>query len=232
MRHTLVVAILALAACNHPVVVVPEPPHPGQMTMTGSATVELDPDCVDLTMTISATSARPGEATTKARANATAVLARLREAGVAAKDLKLSSVELERFEEPNTRVFGLYDARFTIVATTRDFTQIDALMEAGADAGATGMTSRFRRADLEAQKRQVRELAIAAAKAKAEQTAHALGIELGRVVSVAENQGGMMWSNEYFPAASRGASSSIGATAQPLTLEVTIGYELGAGVGS
>jgi len=78
----------------------------------------------------------------------------------------------------------------------------------------------------------VRELAIAAAKAKAEQTAHALGIRLGRIVSVAENQGGMMWSNEYFPAAASSSVAKLGATAQPLTLDVTIGYELGVGVGT
>ena len=233
MRYPLVAAILALAACNRPeVIVVPEPSHPGQMTVTGTATVEVDPDCVDLTMTISDMDQAPGAATTKARASATALLARLREAGVADKDLKLSSVELVHFEQPDTRVFGLYDARFTIVATTRDFSKLDALMDAAAQAGATGMTSRFRNADLDAQKRQVRELAIAAAKAKAEQTAHALGIRLGRIVSVAENQGGMMWSNEYFPAAASNAAAKLGATAQPLTLDVTIGYELGVGVGT
>ena len=69
---------------------------------------------------------------------------------------------------------------------------------------------------------------LTAAKEKAAQTADTLGIKLGRIVSVAENAGGQMWSNEYFPnaMASQAAPATLGGALQPLTLDVTIGYEL------
>ena len=67
-------------------------------------------------------------------------------------------------------------------------------------------------------------------KDKAAQTAGDLGIQLGRVVSVAESPGGYMWNQTYFPQAANvevsNARVALGGTMQPLTLEVTIGYEL------
>lgn len=74
-------------------------------------------------------------------------------------------------------------------------------------------------------------MALAAAKDKAEQTAKALGIQLGRIISVNEAPSGHMWSNGYFPQAeqsfARGAGgTSIGGVLQPLSLDITIGFEL------
>jgi uncharacterized protein YggE len=104
-------------------------------------------------------------------------------------------------------------------------------MDAGASAGATSMSTAFRRSDLADLKKKLRDQALAAAKAKAEQTATALGIKLGRVVSVAENAGGYMWSNAYFPNSASAmdaptAAIAIGGSLQPLTLDVSVGYEL------
>lgn len=106
-------------------------------------------------------------------------------------------------------------------------------MEAGAEAGAIAMTSQFRRSDLPEMKKKVRDMALAAAQDKANQTAHALGIKIGRITSVAESQGGMMWNSMYFPQVANMASTSNGASGptlggvlQPLTLDVTIAYEL------
>jgi uncharacterized protein YggE len=165
------------------------------------------------------------------------VIAKLEEAGVDAKDLKLSSLSLEpQYEEQvspwSVPALHAYRAQITITATTRDFTKLSGLMEAGSDAGATAMSSQFRRSDLDQLKKQVRDMAIAAAKDKAAQMAKDLGIHLGRVTAVNESPGGYMWSNEYFPQAVgnvqavRGGGDSLGGTLQPLTLDVTIGYEL------
>ena len=77
-------------------------------------------------------------------------------------------------------------------------------------------------------------MALVAAKDKAKQTADALEIKLGRVVNVAENAGGMMWTNAYFPQISNVTKSessttvadALGGALQPLSLDVTIVYEL------
>jgi uncharacterized protein YggE len=105
------------------------------------------------------------------------------------------------------------------------------MMDSAAAAGATSMSTAFRRSDLPELKKKVRDMALAAAKAKAEQTANTLGIKLGRITMVAENQGGYMWSSQYFPSnasASMDVSSAValGGSLQPLTLDISISYEL------
>ena len=238
-------AALALPACgSHPQVIAvqgadTQARHPGAMTVTGTAHLEVSPDCADLTMTIAGEDLRPGGATHAVQAKEDAVVARLRELGVDSKDLKLSGLDLEPEYEPDplhqwiSHLKG-FRAQITITATTKDFAKLPSLMEAGADAGVTTMSSAFRRSDLDQLKRQLRDTALAAAKAKAEQTAKDLGISLGRVTSVSESSGGQMWNQEYFPQAVPQANVSrvedsgaaLGGTLQPMTLEVTVGYEL------
>ena len=92
------------------------------------------------------------------------------------------------------------------------------------------MSSQFRRSDMPELKKKVRDMALAAAKDKAKQTASALGVDLGKIMSVGENTGGYMWNQNYFPqnAAVRDNSSggTLGGTMQNLTLDVSIGYQL------
>jgi uncharacterized protein YggE len=231
--------VTAVAACQRPqIIAVPaatDPARPGQMTITGTATLEVSPDCADLTMTISADGAKPGLATTQVDAKEHALIAALGKLGVAGNDLKLSTLTLAPVYLPNPDGWAqitvhTYRATITVTATTRDFGKIASLMDAGAEAGASQMSSLFRRSDMPALKKQVRDMALKAAKDKAKQTADALGIGLGRVVSVAENAGGTMWSQAYFPQANASAVSnsggSLGGELQPLTLDVTIGYEV------
>lgn len=233
------VTVALLAACHDTKVILPSaaPDKPGQMTITGTATLEVSPDCADLTMTLTADDLRPGAATSAVEAKETAVVAALKKLGVEGADLKLSYLQLDPIYEPNQLGWAeikvhTYRAQITVTATTHDFSKIAPLMEAGAESGATSLSSQFRRSDLPELKKKVREMALAAAKAKAKQTADVLGIGLGRVVSVAENAGGTMWSNAYFPQAqinaamTQAAPESLGGALQPLTLEVTIGYEL------
>ena len=176
-------------------------------------------------MTIAIEQPKPGLATAAVQKNEQAVIAALEQAGVAEKDLKISTLNLYPVYIANQVVRG-YEASITVTATTHDFDKISTLMDIGANAGATGMSSQFRRSDMDVQKQKVRDMAIAAAKAKAQQTAKDLGIPLGRVVSVSERAGGEMWANAYFPQNNTASRGGIGGELQSLTLDVTIGYEL------
>jgi uncharacterized protein YggE len=93
------------------------------------------------------------------------------------------------------------------------------------------MWSSFRRSNLPELKTRVRDMAVAAARTKAKQLADGVGAKLGRVVSVAEAPGGSGWYGSQVSNAvevrSNGSASVDGAL-QPLTLEVTLGYELAA----
>jgi uncharacterized protein len=232
----------ALFACKDPapqVIAIPsaEVSKPGLMSVTGSATLEVAPDCADLTMTISADGAKPGLATAAVKAKQQALLAALTKLGVDTANIKLSYLTLAPVYAESDRGFtsmlrvATYRAELTVTVTTKSFDQIADIMETGASNGASSMSSQFRRSDLPELKKKVREMALAAAKDKAAQTAKSLGIELGRVISVNENAGGYMWNAQYFPNAITAdkmpqEAIHIGGAMQPLTLDITIGFEL------
>jgi len=236
MKKTLAALLLAcsLTACHDPPQIISVPAggelaKPGQMTVTGQATLEVTPDCADLTITISADDARPGLATRQTETKKLALLAAITKAGASVGDIKLANVQLEPVYEPQGLVkIHAYRAQITITVTTHDFAKLPDLLDAAGSAGATAMAIQFRRSDIDQLKKKVRNMAIAAAKDKAQQTAAALGVKLGPIASVAENPNGMLWQAPYFPnAAARDPSSvTLGGTMQPLTLDVTVGYEL------
>jgi uncharacterized protein YggE len=209
----------AAAACSHPpptvVVHAGAPDHERVLTATGTATIGVSPDCADLTLTVTAEAARPGDAFARVRDRQTAVLDALKQLGVD---------PVYRWVDDKSRLEG-FEARITITATTRRFDQIGPLMEAAAEAGVTSMSSRFRRSDLETLRKQVRDQALAAAQIKAADTAAALGITLGAISGVAEAGQSYLFSNEYFPSAGAGGGE-IGGDLQPLTIEVTLKYDL------
>lgn len=243
LNKTLAALALAcsLTACHDRIVQVTPTPQvevarPGQMTVTGQATLEVSPDCADLTITLAGNNIRPGAATKELEGKKGALVASLGKLGVETGEIKVSTLSLAPVYHQNadgiwTSRVDHYQAELTITATTRDFGKIGDILDAAANAGATTMNTQFRRSDLPELKKKVRDMALTAAKDKAKQTAGTLGIKLGRIVSVAENQGGYMWSATYFPqnmAAVQDAHVALGGTLQPLTLDVTIGYELAA----
>jgi len=211
---------------------------PGAMSVTGTATLEVVPDCADLTMTISSDGAKPVDATSSVHAKEAALVDALGHLGIEKSDIKLSYLTLDPVYENTPEGWQIkvhnYRAAIVVTATTHDFGKIAPMMEAGADAGATSMSSAFRRSDLADLKKKVRDMAIAAARDKAEQTAHDLGIRLGRITAVAEAPTGQMWGNAYFPqvanemrAMPSGAGNvTLAGALQPLTLDVSISFEL------
>jgi uncharacterized protein YggE len=241
-RFAIITSLIAVPACADrgapQIVAVPaaELEKPGNMTVTGTAVLDISPDCADLTMTIVGEGARPGQATAAVQRQQQELVLALKQIGVAGADLKLSYLRLDpvyvqtALGVQTQRISG-YRAEVTVTATTRRFELVGPIMEAGANAGASSMSSQFRRSDLPELKKQVRELALKAAKEKAAQTARTLGIELGRIVAVAETPNGAMWGSAYFPqvaneAVSRPSGGALGGALQTLTLDVTIGFEL------
>jgi uncharacterized protein YggE len=245
LKKTLAATILAasLTACQDRaphVIAVPQNPseieRPGNMTVNGQATLEVSPDCADMTITLAGEHVRPGAAAKQLEVKKAALIAALKKIGVETADVKISNLQLDP-------VFGMtsqgwttnrvksYRTQITVTATTKDFAKIADMLDAAANAEASSISTQFRRSDLPALKKKVRDMALTAAKEKAAQTATALGIKLGRIVSVAENPAGAMWSHTYFPqvanaAEIRDSAVALGGTLQPLTLDVTIGYEL------
>ncbi len=208
------------------------------MQVTGLATLEVAPDAADLTMTLTSEGGKPGIAAASVTAKEQALVAQLAKIGVEASDVKLSYLTLDPFYDPPVSEYASpklhgYRASLTVTATTKAFGKIAGIMEAGADAGATSLSTQFRRTDLAELKKKVRDMALTAARDKAKQTAAALDIQLGAVVSVNESPAGM-YNQTYFPqvanamraeTAAAPVGVALGATLQPLTLEVTVGYQ-------
>ncbi|HVV87404.1 MAG TPA: SIMPL domain-containing protein [Kofleriaceae bacterium] len=205
-------------------------------TVTGTAQLDVSPDCADLTLTISGEAPRTGPAAAAAREHQTALLGRLAALKVAKEDLKLSSLRIdpviEYLTDGRQRSKG-FRAETRVVVTTRDFEQIEAIMDAAAASGVTQMSTAFRSEKLDEVKRRLRDLALDAAAAKAKQMTSKLGTSPGAVVGIAEQSGGSLWSNAYFPPANLpkltgdatpGALTT--AEAQTLTLEVSVTYQL------
>jgi uncharacterized protein YggE len=225
-------AAAPLAACNHP------PPSfvvhaaPGDkdtaLTATGSFTMNVSPDCADLTLTIQSDAGKPAAAIAEARKQEDKLVAALKKAGVADADLTLSTIGVDpnyRYDGNRTILDG-FQAHVTITATTRAFDQIGALMETAADNGVTQMSSRFRRSDLEAIRKQVREQALKNAQDKAKDTASTLGLRLGRITAVADASQSYLYTSEYFPSAADSGAVALGGETQPITVEVTLTYEI------
>lgn len=247
LKQTLAALVLAssLTACHDrspQVIAVPTPSElverPGQMTVTGQATLEVSPDCADLTITLNSDDLHPGTAARAIEQKKQQLIAALGKLGVEGADLKLSNLQFDPLYEPNPMGYSTikvhtYRAQIMVTATTRDFAKIAGIMDAAASAGASAMSSQFRRSDLSALKKKVRDMALTAAKDKAKQTADALGVKVGRVISVAEAPAGVMWQATYFPRVENAMETKdlasgvvLGGSLQPLTLDVTVGYEL------
>jgi uncharacterized protein YggE len=209
----------------------------GTMTVTGTATLEVSPDCADLTMTLSVDQPRPGAAATGVQGKQKELVAAMRAAGVEAADLKLSELRLspvyaDSSNRDSTPKITAYRAAVTLTATTRKIDQIGALMETAATAGVTSMSSELRRSDMPELKKKVRDMALRAAREKAEQSARTLEIKLGRIFTVTEATMDPTWSQIYPNYASNGGSAvtssgdSLGGALQKLTLEVTLEFDL------
>jgi uncharacterized protein YggE len=242
MRAPLLLA-LALAACSsHPTPVTLAcagsdaaalaADRPGSMSVSGTATLEIVPDTADMHITLSAERARPKLAAAAVRASQQKLSKALHDAGLTDDDIALTYLSISPVYDPKTGALVDYSASITVTASTHDFDRLAELMEVAADAGATNTSTDFRVADLSVLKKKVRDQAMTALKAKADQTASSLGLKLGRITTVAENQGGDAWgwsgsltvsnSVSFEPRTQTGAK----ADAQSLTLTVTATYEL------
>jgi uncharacterized protein YggE len=242
-------AIVCSIACSErapQVIAVPQmapaaaPIAPGVMTVNGSAQLEVSPDCADLTMTLVAESGRPGSAASALTKKQTDLVAAMQKIGIENPDMKISHMNLMPiyYDWPNQMRVSKYRAEVTITVTTKKFEQLAEMMEAGANSGAQTMTSAFRRSDISELKKKVREMALKAAREKAELTVKSLGIGIGRVTAVGETPAGHMWQSRYWPGnvvvneaatiPTAGAQAvALGGQLQTLSLDVTVSYELG-----
>lgn len=208
-------------------------PKPGQFTVAGTATLEVPPDVADVRVTVTAEAPSARVAAGHLRTRQAELRRALEQAGLATADVVFSGLTLTPvYDSKSSRLTG-YRASSTLTATTRDFAALPELLEVTVKAGATNVSTSARVLDLPARKREVRDMAIAAAKAKAEQTAAGVGVKLGRIVGISEGTGDdWRWNGVYsnaqavFQGSGVGVGGGLGGELQSLTMTLSLTYEL------
>jgi uncharacterized protein YggE len=232
--------ILTLAHPNPPAAaaqaVTPTPQAQAELarsiTVVGDGQVKIQPDLAQINIGIEVVSDTVKGASSLGADTMAAVLAALKDQGVADKDTQTSgySVWVERPYGPDGPApdkAPIYHVSNTVNVTIRDLDMVGSVLDAAIEAGANniyGVT--FSLADPTPLMAQAREKAVANAQAKAQDLARLNGVSLGDVVSVSEVIGSGVSGGYYpgfgrLPVAAEGMGGGGGGPISPGELQMT-----------
>ena len=198
------------------------------VTVTGEATVAVAPDTAMIRIGVTSqdkTAREVGEVNAK---QMTAVLAAIKEASIADRDIQTSRLSLQPQYDPNkagtARLTG-FQATNQVTVRIRDIDKLPAVLDRAIGAGANEMSGiEFVVSEQSKLLDQARDDAIADARRKAELYAKAAGAKLGRVISITEEGS----SPPPRPMqAMRAGAVPVAPGEQTLRAVVTVSYELG-----
>jgi len=200
------------------------------VTVVGEATLAVTPDSAVLRVGVSTQGKTARDASDANARQMTAVLAALKEAGIAERDLRTSRLSLQpQYDNQNrsapARLIG-FQASNQVAVTVRDVGQVATVLDRAIGAGANEMSGiDFVVSDQSKLLDKVRAAAMADAARKAELYAGAAGAKLGHALSISEENAA---SPVIFQGAMRAAAAPIPVAAgeQTLRLTVTVSYEL------
>ena len=169
---------------------------PRTITVTGSGRVQVAPDLVDLRFGVMITAGKIAKARAEAATAMTAMLAALRKAGIADRDLQTSVVSVSPAYDysANTnppKITG-YTVTNLVAATLRDVAKLGEAIDGALEAGATSIDRLAFGVSNQAEiEQQARAKAVADARAKADVLAEAAGVSLSGVAAIGESGGAM-----------------------------------------
>lgn len=209
---------------------------PRTITVVGEGIVNIKPDVARANIGVETVSKTVQDATAENNAALTAVLAALREQGIADADLTTSSysVYTERYgtDGPLANEDVRYRVSNNVVVLVRDLESLGSVLDAAIAAGANNIYGvEFLLDDPTAARSEARGLAVANAKATAEELAELNGLKVGSVISISEviGQAGGFYNNQFLQY-SLGRGGGEGLPIEPgqlrLTLQLQIVYEL------
>jgi uncharacterized protein YggE len=200
-----------------------ETPAKKTITVTGNGTVTTVPDRASFQFTVESRAATAKAALAKNADEAAAVIAALKNAGIAAADLQTSQVYLNpQMNQDGTDVVG-YVASNSVSAKTT-LAKAGAVVDAAVGAGANGVSGpMLSRSDEDARYRDALKNAVADALDKAKALAGASGLTLGGVQTVIEGS----QASPPIPFAAKAAADSttpIEPGTQTIEATVTVTY--------
>lgn len=167
---------------------------PRQIIVTGQGVVQAAPDVAHVQVGVTKEARTAGEAMNQASRAAQAVLQRVAEIGIEARDIQTTNISLHPRMQHNSgaapRVTG-YVASNALAIRVRDLDVLGTLLDAVVGDGANTMNGlSFAIADDGPLEDEARARAVADARAKALVLAEAAGVSLGPVQSISEQGGG------------------------------------------
>jgi uncharacterized protein YggE len=218
----------------------------GTISVTGDAQINVVPDKVQITLGVETTEESLADAKSSNDTRVAKILALAQSFKIDAKDVQTDYISVQpRYDNSPLHIIG-YTVRKTVVVTLRDMSKFDDLLSSGIDTGANVVQGvQFLTSDLRKYRDQARELAIKAAREKADAMAAALGQKAGKALTITEQhnswfsyynswwgqQGGFQSQNVVQNAPSSGAGDlSDGDTTAPgqirVTASVAVTFEL------
>jgi uncharacterized protein YggE len=214
----------------------PVTPTPARITVSGTGRAARPADLARAVFVAEAARETAAEARAAAAGIADAVITAIRGAGVAAADVQTAGLDLSPgWEHDGTRMVRTgFTVTNRIGVTVRDLETVGRVLDAGLEAGATGLDGvTFALADPGAPEAEARRAAVEDARGRAETIAAAAGGSLGALRSVAEGAEAVPYPR---PAAKLAAFAAADGAATPVlpgvvevSVSVTAEWELAAG---
>jgi uncharacterized protein YggE len=170
------------------------------ITVVGSGEVKAAPDVARVNLGVEVTAPTVSAATDEAEQRMTDVLAALKAAGIADKDIQTSNFSIN-FEQQNPNptprvesatavtdtVEGVYHVSNMVQVTLRDMTAVGDVIDAAIKAGANNIWGvSFDLENTGALEEQARKAAVTDARARAESLAELNGVKVGEVIAISE----------------------------------------------
>lgn len=202
--------------------------------VTGTSEVKVVPDRAVIEIGVERQNSSARLAKHAVDAIARQLLASLRGGGVEEKDIQTTFLALRpQFDYRKGMRISYFVAEQTMSVTVRDLSKLDALLESLIKAGGNRIDSiDYETSDLRKYRDQARELAVKAAREKAQALAAALGQEIGKAQAIEEvvepvyqSYGGL--SNTTVETKSRGQGGpSIAAGQKSISASVVVSFDL------
>ncbi len=207
------------------------------ITVQGHGEIKVKPDTALLTLTVTTQSAHQADAVQQNAQRTTSLLAALRGAGIAEKDIETQSytVQPQYDYKPSPPVLTGYQVQNSVQATVRDLTKVGFVIDKATAGGASEVGGvSFDLSDRAAAQAGALRLAVTSAKLKAGVMADAAGVGLGRLLTLTEGSAGPVVRPVYTMRA-MAAPSPESAPPTPIndqqivvTADATLVYALGA----
>jgi uncharacterized protein YggE len=211
----------------------PATPPEHTISVTGVGRVLMTPDTADLRLGVVVQRPPATEARTQAAATMTKVVAGIKAAGIADKDIQTAMLSLQPVYDYSTnsnppKLIG-FQVVNTVAVIVRDLAKTGDLIDDAVEAGATSIDGvSFRVENPTAAESQARKAAVADARAKADQLAAAAGVSIVGVSLISEQSAPVPYPMPFAAgAAARDESTPVQPGQSEIAISVTIVYRIG-----